>query len=371
MGSRVMSIPYSRHRAWIPGKRSRTNSAVAVGDVEENVVVASALHLRVDRLCHHVAWGEAPQGVIPLHERLAGAETEHASLSAHRLADQEVLRERMVQAGRVELHELHVGHHGPGAIRHGHPVARCDVGVRGVEVRLARPPRRQTHDAGGEGLHAAGRFEHVGAEAPLPAGGRGALHQEVHGVVVLEEGDVAVLLGALEQPALHLLARHVPGVEDAPVAVPPLPAEVEAVPGAAESNPPAHQSVDLAGTVEDDPLDHAGVAQAGTGLQRVPDVGGEGVVGPHDAGDAALRVVGARLAPLLLRDDGHGAAVRDLEGEGEARDAAAEDQEVEGLRQGAFPGVSSGRGEALRSRGRRGRGHGTLLQAKNGCQAGA
>ena len=91
-------------------------------------------------------------------------------------------------------------------------------------------------------------------------------------------------------------------------------------------------------------LTHAGVAEARAGLQRVPDVGIEGVVGTYDAGDSTLGVVGARLAPFLLRDDGYGSPVRHLEGEGEACDAAAEDQEIEGLRQGALPGVSSDEG---------------------------
>ena len=57
--------------------------------------------------------------------------------------DEEALRLRVVEARRVELVELHVRDLGARPVRHRHPVARRDVGVRRVEVDLPRP-------AGGE-----------------------------------------------------------------------------------------------------------------------------------------------------------------------------------------------------------------------------
>ena len=62
---------------------------------------------------------------------------EHAAFAAHRLADQKGLGLGMIEAGGMELDELHVGDRRAGALGHGHAVAGGDVRIGGVEIDLA------------------------------------------------------------------------------------------------------------------------------------------------------------------------------------------------------------------------------------------
>src|SRR5207244_5812748 len=114
--------------AWGPG---------AMADVEPDVGFAPALHLAVDRAGHDVAWRELRLTVVERHEARAVEGAQPRALAAQRLAQQERLGPRVIEAGRMELHELEVGHLRPRAVRHGQPVSGRDVGVRGVEVDLA------------------------------------------------------------------------------------------------------------------------------------------------------------------------------------------------------------------------------------------
>ena len=72
---------------------------------------------------------------------LAVGTAQDRALAAQRLGEQEGLRLRVVEAGRVELEELHVRDRRAGAVRHRDAVAGRDVGVRRVEVDLARRRR--------------------------------------------------------------------------------------------------------------------------------------------------------------------------------------------------------------------------------------
>src|SRR5438067_1119743 len=74
--------------------------------------------------------------VVALHERLARLQPQDPALAAQRLGDEEVLRLRVEEARRVELHELHVRDGRARPVRHGDAVAGRDVGVRRVEVGL-------------------------------------------------------------------------------------------------------------------------------------------------------------------------------------------------------------------------------------------
>ena len=59
----------------------------------------------------------------------------------------------MVEAGRVELHEFHVGDGGPRPIGHGHSVSRSDVGIARVEVDLAGTAAGEQGDGGEKEIH--------------------------------------------------------------------------------------------------------------------------------------------------------------------------------------------------------------------------
>jgi hypothetical protein len=99
---------------------------------------------------------------------------------------------------------------GARAVRHRHAVARRDVGVRRVEVDLARAARGQHRRPREHRVHrAAAGVEHVGARAHL---GAAELRQgdEVDRHVVLQQADARVRLGGLQQRALDLAAGDVP-----------------------------------------------------------------------------------------------------------------------------------------------------------------
>ena len=63
-----------------------------------------------DRSRHDVARREVGERVLVGHERHAVLVTEHRALTAQRLREQRPGHRRVVERGRVELHELDVGH---------------------------------------------------------------------------------------------------------------------------------------------------------------------------------------------------------------------------------------------------------------------
>ncbi|MNV95733.1 hypothetical protein D3C71_1906590 [compost metagenome] len=109
-----------------------------VADVQVHAVHTQALHLVVDGAGDDVARGQLGARVEALHEALAVGQLEQAAFAAHRLGDQEVLRLRVVQAGRVELVELQVADPAAGAPGHGDAVARRDIRVGGILINLGR-----------------------------------------------------------------------------------------------------------------------------------------------------------------------------------------------------------------------------------------
>ena len=87
---------------------------LAVADVEMDVIEAEPLDLMVDGAGDDVARRELGALVEIGHEAVAGfGDLQLPALAPDRLGDQEVLDLQMVEAGRVELHELHVGDPAP------------------------------------------------------------------------------------------------------------------------------------------------------------------------------------------------------------------------------------------------------------------
>jgi hypothetical protein len=126
---------------------------VAVADVEVDVVEAEPLDLMVDRAGDHVARRELGALVEVRHEAVAGPrELQVPALAAHRLGDQEVLDLQIVEAGRVELHDLHVGDAAARPPRHGDAVAGRAARRGREEVGAARAAGREHGRAGGEQL---------------------------------------------------------------------------------------------------------------------------------------------------------------------------------------------------------------------------
>ena len=106
------------------GKRSREIWHPA--GVEEHVIGARLAHLPHDRLRDDVARREISERVLADHEAASEHVDEHRAFAAQRLGDQRLLARRAgpePQHGRVELHELQVGHVSTGTQRERHAVA--------------------------------------------------------------------------------------------------------------------------------------------------------------------------------------------------------------------------------------------------------
>src|SRR5690606_36551002 len=113
---------------------------IEVGQVEVDVVpvladAAAFADLERHRPADHVARGQVlGVGRVALHEALAAAVAQDAAFAAHALGDQAA---GAVDAGGVELHELHVLQAQPRAQRHAAAVAGAGVGGGRGEVRAA------------------------------------------------------------------------------------------------------------------------------------------------------------------------------------------------------------------------------------------
>ena len=150
--------------AGVDGREVRAQEVLAlVGDdrsrVEPDMVDAVLLHLEVDRPGHDVARRQFGALVVGRHEALADPvgprQVQGRALAAQRLGDQEAALLRVVQAGRVELDELHVADPAAGAPGHRDAVAGGGVGVAGVAVDLADAAGGQHDGAGRQRLDAA------------------------------------------------------------------------------------------------------------------------------------------------------------------------------------------------------------------------
>ena len=180
---------------------------------------------------------------------------------------------RVVQAGRVELDELHVRHPAAGAPGHGDAVAGGGVGIGGVEIDLAGAAGGQHGMLGGKGSNlAAGLVEHIGAMAGVVLKPELVAGDQVDGDVVFQQGDVGMAPDLFRQRGLHRVAGGVGGVDDAAVAVAAFARQVVAgaivgVPG--ERYALFDQPFDGGPAVFHDEAGGFFVAQPGAGDQRV------------------------------------------------------------------------------------------------------
>jgi hypothetical protein len=270
--------------------------------------------------------------VVSAHERLAVAIAQQRSFAAHGFADQEGARLGVVQAGGMELDELHIGDGRAGAVGHGDPVPRRDVRVAGVEVDLAAAPRGQEHDGCLVRLDRAGLgIQHVGTDdtrglrqAELVA--RAQIDRQLVGPQL----DVRVRFAALHQTLFDLLSGEIGRVQYATLRVATLSAQVVATAGLAlvEMNAQRDERRDGLGAVLHHEADGLFAAQPRARPQRVLYVRFERVRRGHDGRDPALRVVRGRLIAGLLGDHHDRAVLRRTQREGEAGDAAPKNQEV-------------------------------------------
>lgn len=233
-----------------------------------------------------------------------------AAFAAYRFGDQKRFCLRMVEAGRVKLDEFHVGDAAASAPAHGDAVAGGDIRVAGVQVDLARAAGGEHGKAAGDGDDLVGvAIQNIAAEALIVIESQLVAGDQVDRDMVFEDVDIRVLFDLADQCGLDGAAGAVGGVDDTAMTVATLACQVQG--GGAVG-------LGLAGegyATIDEPLDGAFalrhgvvhdlfVAQAGTGLEGVLDVGVDGVAFVDDRRDAALGIIGGALGERAFGDDG-------------------------------------------------------------------
>ena len=296
-----------------------------------DVIEAEPLDLMVDRPGDDVARGQLGPLVELGHEAVAGlGNLELPALAAHRLGDQEVLDLQIVEAGRVELHEFHVGNPAARPPGHGDAVAGRALGRGREEIDPARAAGGEDRRPGGEGLDLPGRrVERI--DAPDMAVARIALAMaggdEVDRDHVGDHRDVGMGMRRLLQRLLDGPAGGVVDMDDPAVAVPALAGQVPAlaVAVAGEGHAQLRQPRDRRRRVLDHELDRGAVVEAGAGDHRVLDMRLERVAGLEHRRDPALRPAGRALA---LGQHRHLEALREVERRRQPGRAGADDQDV-------------------------------------------
>jgi len=138
------------------------------------------------------------------HEAHAVRQPEQATLASHGLADQKRLGVRVVHTGRVELHELHVGHPVACPPCRCHAVARGAVEVARVQVHLAGTARNQDCAGCLQGHDLVfRRIQCVESQARRIRDPELAPGDQVDQGVVLEQRDVGIAAYRLEQRLLN------------------------------------------------------------------------------------------------------------------------------------------------------------------------
>ena len=305
--------------------------APLLADVEAAVGVARALHLAVDRARHDVARRERAARVVLLHERMPLPVHEHRPFAAHGLADEEALGLRVVEAGGVELDELHVRDLRARAPGEGHAVARRDVGIAGIEVDLAAAARREDRVRGTHGVDLVRRLvEHVRAHTAVGAlQAEAARDDEVDHDRLLAHVEDGMLPQRADHRGLALLAGDVARVENAAHGVAALAAEVPgAVLLAVELHAAVDEVLDGGGGLRDDAPHDRLVTEAGARNKGVRNMVLERVGGIRHAADAALGEIRVAVRQPLLGDEDDPAGGGQVEGRHESAHSRADDEVV-------------------------------------------
>jgi len=307
-----------------------------VRDVQVHTVQPVPLHFVVDGARHDVARRQFGPAVVQQHEALAGCgagrgrQQQPAAFAAHRLADQKALGMRVVQAGRMELDEFHVGHRAARAPGRGDAVAGGGVGVGGVEVHLARAAGGHDGVRRAKGVDLVALFikgvepeAAVLRQAPLAAGDQVDQH------VVLKHADAGRLPHLRDQGLLHRGASGVGGMHDAACAVAAFARQVQLALLLRKRNALRLQPRNALRRMLDHEAGGRRIGQAGAGHQRVVHMRIEAVARGQHGGNAALRPVARTVTHRALGQHRHPVGGGQVQRRRQACQSAAHDQHVE------------------------------------------
>ena len=233
-----------------------------------------------------------------------------ATLTAHRLGDEKALGVRVVQAGGVELDELHVGH--PTARTPGccNAVARGRVRVGGVQVHLACATCGQDGVGCAERHHLVQRF--VQCINAMTAWFNGPIRirdlgvgDQVHKHVVFEHGDAGGGLHLGDEGGLDGSTRGIGRVDDAAVAVATFPGQMQFTMFSGEGHTQTLEPVDGFRGVFHDHLGGLQITQTCSSHQGVLNMVLKFVFLGHDGSNAALRPPAGTVAHFAFGEHRH------------------------------------------------------------------
>ncbi|MCY1421134.1 hypothetical protein D9M71_367800 [compost metagenome] len=291
----------------------------------------------VDGAGDDVARGQFFTRVEARHETLAIGQLEQATLATQGFGNQEALGLRVVQAGRVELVELKVGHPATGTPGHGDAIAAGAVGVAGVQVDLGRAAGSQHGEAGAEGVDLSGiAVQDIGPQAAIAVLAQAPLGDQVDCHPLLQQLDVRAQARLCQQGGEDRRPRGIGGVDDAPMAVAAFTGQVE-----------FKAAVFVAGVfvtgkrhaLVDQPLNRFAamlngeahgvfMAQAAAGIEGVFDVGLHRVGVVQHRGHATLGPEGRAIGEVALAEHGDAQVTGEGQGQAEAGGAAADHENI-------------------------------------------
>ena len=228
-----------------------------------------------------------------------------------------------VEHGRVKLHELHVGDPCARAKCQRHAVTAGHLRVRRLAKHLTGAARREQRGARERASRLSLRVDelHAGA-ASISDNRRG-------GQRVFEHANARPCRRALPQHAANLAAGRVAGVQHTAHAVGAFGGERRPAVGIdVEASAPLDELERVARTFLGQHPHRSLIAQSVARHRGIAGVQGGRIVRTNRRGDAALRVFRIAFARIGLRDDHDIAGGRQLNRRAQARDAAADDDEV-------------------------------------------
>jgi hypothetical protein len=161
---------------------------------------------------------------------------------------------------------------------------------------------------------------------------------QIHSQAVLQDLDVGVPPALLHQDADNLLARHIPRMQNPPLAVPTFLAKVELVgmlrplslylPTLGEMDAPLEQVLDAGRARGDNLPDNILVAQPHPRSERVRDVRFETVALGDDARHPPLRIPGVAFPDVALGDYNDLPVARRLQGGKKPRKTRANHEKI-------------------------------------------
>ena len=184
----------------------------------------------VNGTCDDVARCQVATLIKALHERSTVRQQQAPALTTHRLGDQKGFCLGMVQAGRMELVEFHVGDTAAGAPGHGDAVTTGGVRITGIQVNLAGAAGGEYHLAGTEGLDALPvAVQHIGTDTAVVCQPQFVAGDQVNGDVVFQQGDVAARARGIQQRGLHGAPGSIGRMQYPAGGMSPFPGEVKVV----------------------------------------------------------------------------------------------------------------------------------------------